>query len=282
LKRRPPVVELRGGLGNQLFQVAAAVWLKERIKSPVFLARIDAKRVRTKHAQRALVDPEDFDLDWSKNGFLRNSLSRYWSTGSIDLSEKAWALPTEVRAPSGQFIRGYFQTSELLPTIEKGILPALRRRFKDRIGNEYVGVHIRLNDYLKPKIADFHGVTDPFWSLEQGLLLREALDIPKIVVFSDSPELASHYCEALQAKDVEFDVSQGAWHVLEKMTGSTALVMANSSLSWWAGCLISGRDEAAKVIIPKPWLRDDSEFDQKLRLRCWQQKSRRIYNDGSR
>lgn len=270
-----------GGLGNQLFQAAAAVWLKERINAPVLLARIDAKRVRTKHAQHALVDPQDFDLEFSKCSYLWNRLFRYPWTESIDLSEKAWALPTEVRAPSGQFIRGYFQTSELLPTIERGIIPALRRRLEEKVDNDFVGVHMRLNDYLTPTVSDFHGVTDPAWSLEQGLLLRETLNIPKIVVFSDSPDLASRYCEALRAKDIEFDVSQGGWQVLEKMSASSALVMANSSLSWWAACLLSGRDEAARVITPKPWLRFDSELDQKLPLRSWRQEPRKIVFDWS-
>lgn len=282
MKRRSPVVALMGGLGNQLFQVAAAVWLKERLQAPVLLAPVNAKRARTKHAERSLVDPQAFDLGWSNHGHLLNRSFRFRLTGSIDLTEEAWALPTAITAPSGQLIRGYFQTSELLSTIEQGVIPALRRRLDEKIDDKFVGVHIRLNDYLKPEVADFHGVTDPVWSLEQGLLLREALNIPKIVVFSDSPILASRYCESLKAKDVEFDVSRGGWEVLNKMTASTALVMANSSLSWWAGCLISSRDEAAKVVIPKPWLRNESELDRKLRLGFWKQEPRRIYDHRPR
>jgi len=275
---KPPTVALMGGLGNQLFQVAAALWLKERLHTPVVLTPVDRRRVRVLHGRQNLVHPQEFGLEWSHRGNPWSKPIRYSSSELVDLTTKAWRLPIDVIAPNGQFIRGYFQTSELLPTIEKGIIPPLRSRFKDKVEHEFVGVHIRLNDYLKPKSADFHGVTDPVWSLEQGLQLREELNIRNIVVFSDSSNLASRICEPLKARDVQFDDSKSGWEVLAKMATSRALVMSNSSLSWWAGCLISDRDKTAKVIIPTPWLRNQSELDEKLLLPFWHQRPRRLYD----
>ena len=277
---RPPAIALMGGLGNQLFQVSAALWLKERLSSPVVLVPVDRRQARALHARQDLVDPRTFGLEWSPHAALWSKTVRFWSPNLIDLTTKAWQLPIEVISPNGQFIRGYFQTSELLPTIVEGIIPPLRRRFETEVEHEFVGVHIRLNDYLNRKAADFHGVTDPVWSLEQGLQLREELNISKIVVFSDSPNLASRICEPLKARDVQFDNSESGWQVLAKMARSTALVMSNSSLSWWAGCFTSDRDRTANVVIPTPWLRSQSELDETLHVPFWDQRPRRLYDVG--
>lgn len=284
-------VRLMGGLGNQMFQYAAARHYARITKSALYIdtsvlqyfetpreyalgafplhGKLNVRRVvLSSDGKAALMYPA-----WTQThdlhaipviGRLVDAVAVLGATRIQILREASWG--DDHSDWDNVILVGYWQS----PRYFAGSADEVRRDFSfssiamdrgnaywmDRIGaSESVAVHVRRGDYLSPEIASKFGLCSAEYFCAAMTRMREQLTAPRFFVFSDDME----WCRGnLNGADVDFvDVNSASAPVqdLRLITACRHQVISNSSFSWWAAWL------AAKpnlVIAPHPWYRDST------------------------
>lgn len=278
-----------GGLGNQLFQLAFALYVaKDR---PVVLEDWMGNTRRNQSGDPELCGlklPGEVEVHMYPNtsllvrrvinlglriasrhgnGQLIRKLYEVVASGALWLSKGPSPLrfsrglgfdPSFQRSHFNSHACGYFQTFEYAS--QPDILEKLRTlvpisssdsKSKKSIVSDAIMLHVRLTDYLENSPFGVPGVR----YYESGIrYLIGLLGERPIHVYSDDPRLA------LSRLPTEFSElyllqsnNEEACVVLEQMRGYSGYVIANSSLSWWGAFL--RYDEKAPVVCPEPWFR---------------------------
>lgn len=270
------VVNLLGGLGNQLFCYALGQYLTRNFGIHVsydsYPGHLGANHGFTL-AGRNL--PGNFISRRKEN------LGRLLASASIQLQEKHPKLRTLLppltggqycssvelpilRIAAGGTIQGYFQTfryvSELPQTIVnwQSILPKNGPSdwFKDQsvsLGErKSIALHLRRTDYTK------HSQTAGLLTSDYYRLALEKLpskfDSSPVWVFPDDPEIAEQELAGIE-RNLHFvkpPEGSDAAESLSLMSQASAILLANSTFSWWAGALAA---KTTPVVIPQPWFR---------------------------
>ncbi len=260
-----------GGLGNQLFILAAAWEQAERLGCPLLL---DISHF-------AVGGTRGFELD--SLDVPARVLSPKESWHSLRLSpERVLPVPTKwgrlfverdsdsyaeavSRLTAGTTMLGYFQSPKYFPTVAAPLVDALQAHpetpQESALLAEYrsepaITLHLRRGDYLAvPTDRQFIASVD-YAKRAISLLRAMGMDLP-IRVFSDSVDLVVRELAGVRAdiRVVPEDAPLGIWATLKAMASAEAMIMSNSSFSWWAGTLMRARNESAPIIAPRPWTR---------------------------
>jgi len=246
-------VELRGGLGNQLFIFAAGFALAKRLGAQIRLNswRFTHDEKRDNQVQSLLNRVRVKSHRPGKFGF---SLVSKFVEPHFDYC----AQINELSAPI--YLEGYFQselyfadcTKELVKLFD-GVSANFSQRALTGLGEDAVVLHIRRGDYLDPKTEAFHGLTPVrFFQRASSHLYELGFTGPRYV-FTDSPDVL-----ALEIKEEDWllvdDTSLSDFEVMHLMGSGAALVTSNSSFSWWAAWWGEQRG-LSKVVVPSPWFK---------------------------
>ena len=248
------VVRLRGGLGNQLFQYAAAKALA--LHHHVGLG-LDAEVYETRRKRRfelgrfAIADPV---LTGEALVGARRASPRFVQP-HFHFCERFFELPPSC------YLVGYWQSERYFVHVRRPILDALSvpegrggddgARLRD---HESVSVHVRRGDYVSDAAhAQFFGFLGLGYYRTAMARLRGALRRPRFHVFSDDPAWCA---EAFRDEDdVELEPPGDAVSDLIRMSQCRHHIIANSSFSWWGAWL---NENPSKIVIaPKPWFRQE-------------------------
>ena len=282
-------VYLTGGLGNQLFQLAAALENSQSnielvsdignprlVKAgtpeifsfalPVEVTSISAppnfKKTTTKLISLNL------RAHFSPKRFEKMFLWIYRLLGNVYLS-LIFSSPLRLRvgrdvgfSPIGKltrrdFLVGYFQTFKFLSERTLGKISALElldpsqeylKYYEKLRGQRILVIHIRLGDYLlEPTI----GVLSKEY-YERAFREINFNDVDRILVFSDSPDLASGYLPSNLPSEFEIvPIGFTSAETLMLMRTGKEFIISNSTFSWWGAMLSHNKDK--KVIAPTPW-----------------------------
>lgn len=261
------IVCLNGGLGNQLFQVCFAIYLKQRGSETVWVDTSHLISLTGQALKRQLeFEPGFFGLTSTSVGKLVWRLPRSIQGRVVHAFDDPSDWSVESISPKSLFIMGDFQHKELVDEVSDRIIPQLRQLvIEPKVRRPFVAVHLRLGDYLAPKVGAKHGVTDPNWSLETAMAVSEELGIERRVICTDSPNIFASMVDKHLLKYFEIDPSRSPWEVLGTLSMAEGLVMANSSLSWWGARLrMAGTRHSVPIVHPSPWMSTPSELDSSL------------------
>lgn len=272
------VVRFAGGLGNQLFQVAFAHHLAQVTGRK---AVVDRSWFRSTNRDQ----PRPLELEAGVCGLRFVTLpdvafgraQRFVAPFRVTELHSTDDVVAKIRR-STMLVIGYFQSAELvlahrdrMARIIEAHVPAPPESF-----DPFVAVHVRLGDYLSnPAARRVHAVTDPMWSIEEGHRLARASGCGIVRVFTD--DVVSLRQLVRGSDDTVVDDSVSSWDALSRMSRCEALVMSNSTLSWWAGFAarhVHGRD--IPVLCPTPWFASTSAFDDRIPLPGWTKVQRRL------
>jgi hypothetical protein len=268
-------VQLRGRLGNQMFQYAAARTLAETLGCRLLLAAHTPTRRHGLLPHFLGLDRRGRHAEKRENGLLHQSFDcgpSFWRGRLIELSLPWWRRkycphaftpkisridgqdfeefdPRLLLQPPGTWLEGLFQSASYFAHNESRVrqwfrLPpsaqAQLRRIVEawpRPPERMAAVHVRRGDYLEHRAGI--GSRASGWALPLSYY-RDALDrLPEgdgLAVFSDDPGWAAE-----QFKPWRPWVSCGHSAVVDMMAMAACrtVVMANSSFSWWAAWLNS-------------------------------------------
>lgn len=251
------VVGLLGGLGNQLFQYAFAVWLERQTGNP---SRFDLSAYRTQPKYFAL---REFGLDPTpREDWLRFVPFPGGRTPRIATAVRRAAGPRKVhlesethRLPNGSELRhrawyyGYWQ----FPSMVHEVMPELRTRLarstyeRQPQPRNRIALHVRRGDMVG-KSAELG--PNYYHTALARLRTTHAVDPSDgVTVFSDDPDWCRRELAIRSAYYVERKTAAQDLHAL----GSHEfLVLSGSTFSWWAS-LLADRDPST-VCAPAPFV----------------------------
>jgi hypothetical protein len=237
-------VKLMGGLGNQLFEIAAAYAHAQRNGYTLQLSHdVDSGRGR----------PTYFD------SFL-HSCKRYIGAPP---ATRTYGEPHFHYAPipaAAQSIYGYFQCSRYFADLSDQVRTLFdpSTAIKDAVTAKYTAlltedtkansviIHIRRGDYLKDTTHSYHGILSSLYYKHAMARFRTILgDNIKFYIFSDDIK----YCAAEFPEATCIDEPDDCL-TLHLMSQFRHYIISNSSFSWWATWL---GEPAMHVIAPDRW-----------------------------
>lgn len=266
---------LAGGLGNQMFQYAAARALAMRVGTEVVLDLRDLGK-GPRHAVfgldrfsiQARIGSEA-DLPPGRSTPLRNMLWRTFGTSPRFLRERGLAFNDAVLdAGDDVYLHGYWQSERYFADAADRLrhefsIPSApgvgTARMMDAIlsADTSVSVHLRRGDYVStPGGRASHGVCDhAYYARALERLRPEVGQALHAFVFSDDPVWARENLR-LDCEMTLVDVNDAlsAHDDLRLMASCRHHIIANSTFSWWGAWLDPRPDKV--VVAPRQWFSD--------------------------
>lgn len=246
------VMEISGGLGNQLFQLSAAKFLQENYPT----VEIDCspnqvngarKNEITKFANSINLHEVRSKIKGMNSVRVRYLVaSKFPYSKSIQNETANFSVPRLKHGLSFLRYRGYWQNLVNAETI-KSVL----QDYLAPIENNEIGVHIRKGDYLNPKHSGLHGELPNSYFIDALREISKFSDSRNIVLYSDSPTLLDGLISNLLAEgwSIKVEKNMDSWETLRLLSGHRFLVASNSTYSWWAG--FAGLSEVC--FFPSAW-----------------------------
>jgi hypothetical protein len=283
------VVQLRGGIGNQLFQYAAGRVVAENTDTQLLL---DASFIKAEgHRDYALarfgITNEVVDYDFQEQvGLYDIEGTAAWGRehfGAETLRELGHDFHDQLKsAPPDSYLVGYWQSeqnleaisdelrSELGPSQFAGFSRAGRALSEEiQAARESVAVHVRRGDYVSnPEMVGLFGSKSMEYFYAAAEKLAEIVAAPKFFVFSDDPEWCAREL-ILPGPQQVLSGETTAEEDLALIGTCRHAVISNSSFSWWGAWLGEQPDSvivapadyfnssriAQSHVVPDRWLR---------------------------
>ncbi|WFS09119.1 alpha-1,2-fucosyltransferase [Methylobacterium sp. 391_Methyba4] len=250
------IVEIIGGLGNQMFQYAfgraAAICHEAELWLDVSgFASYPLRQFNLGHFRIAgVVSEQSLDNSvplYEEPHFHFDALAH---THSQSIRYRGyWQSPLYFSAVADR-IRTDFQLRLAWPETYQSI--------SNEIQNvESVGVHVRRGDYANNQTTQaFHGLAAPDYFRQAVDMMRDELGNPRFYFFSDDIEWCRGKFEGLDVVFVDIPEEREesglkACRDLHLMSRCRHNILSNSSFSWWSAWLCDKPDKI--VIAPNPW-----------------------------
>jgi hypothetical protein len=277
------VARIMGGLGNQMFQYAAARRLAHVRKTEL---RLDIEYFAAQSKRRyaldgwriagAIASPQElsFFLPRKRGQRMLNLLRARWrgEPAPTILREQHFHFqPGVLSAPDNTYLDGYWQSekyfADLAETLRAEFTPAnpLSARAKelaaDIAARDSISVHVRRGDYVQEAgVREIHGVCPLEYYQESVRRLAETVSEPHCYVFSDDPAWVEIHLRLDVPCTVIAPESAGGEIVdLHLMSRCRHHIIANSSFSWWAAWLNPSPQK--RVLAPARWFADAAGRD---------------------
>ncbi|MCL1936881.1 MAG: alpha-1,2-fucosyltransferase [Candidatus Azobacteroides sp.] len=267
------IVRLKGGLGNQMFQYAAARHLSEKHKVPLKLD-LSFFQIEPKNNQHT---PRSFELDQlsitaeiateKEIQFLRKQRWKNWFQ-PVWIKEKGSDSYKKIaRAGKNCYLNGYWQSEKYFEDIAEIIhnefvfkqplsgnsLMDIQRQIEN---SNSISLHFRRGDYVdNPKTNKYHGLCSMDYYRSAQNRIAQNVSNPCFFVFSDDISwVKDHFSSDFPT--VFIGKNDNLLHSdFRLMSLCRHNIIANSSYSWWAAWL--NKNENKIVVAPKRWLANE-------------------------
>jgi hypothetical protein len=288
------IVQLTGGLGNQLFQYAAAKSLSLYHNVPLLLEISSF----CKTEWHELEVPREFELHCFA-GIHEEVIKSDQLASLINLGEKkgipAKFIPayrkTEYMEPHFHYDRNFFKSKmkvflkggwqsekyfqnckdeirKILQPKEEYIVN-VKAKADEFLKEPTVGVHIRRGDYLRKKIIlEWHGIMERDYYVRAFEQLSKSLGSFRVLYFSNDIDWVEKELQPIvKGETITDNVSQTHVEDLYLMSCCRHNIIANSSFSWWGAWLNNNPNKI--VIAPKKWFNKGPNDTQDLIPEGW-------------
>ena len=259
MKKYSIQIDIRGGLGNQLFQIVGSAYIAKQLGTNLLINETALKRHKDKSRRNwskkldlnsALMN---LDYRWISEPRLFNTKKNNESFLRIDESS---ILELKSISQDCRF-RGWFQEYRFAKAIDlsnKDFNPLIldkkdvKRAIKIEENDGLAGIHMRFGDFL----SSSWGVLSASW-YENCLKNLIDFGIDQFDVYSDDIPLARNTLSKIAPKlnfnfpeeTSELEPNKLLWQLRHYKT----FVSSNSSLSWWSSFL----NVHDKPVIYSPW-----------------------------
>ncbi len=271
---------ISGGMGNQMFEYAAAraLALKHGTETVLDLTYLNNRTWRPKPL-RITFRKYDLDLFTVEARFAKRTETPLWWLGTaglfIDLivrrafkprgTEKHFHYdPAFQTWPDGTYLDGLWQSPKYFAGYEDQIRKDFSFKNEHPEATQVLGAEIRAGESVCVHVrrADFvghslHDICDSAYYARGIKEIESRGTIGKIYVFSDDIAWCRdnvRFDHPTEYVSDEYSGFKNGGHLF-LMTQCKYFVIANSSYSWWSAWL---SDRAGKIVVaPKRWLRDE-------------------------
>jgi hypothetical protein len=291
----PTSIHLKGGLGNQLFQLFTAIAYACKNKHKIAL--LNAKTLGGEAGNTATIRPTYWDtLFKSLQPFLINDYTQIQCAGSIQYNESAFTY-SEIAPYNPNYLvllSGYFQSPQYFNSHASTIIRMLNLKAQQDAAcaklsitdwSNTVALHIRLGDYKKypnyhpimPVTYYVNALRDILQNTMRARAQARTQTIPfRVFCFCDTTDPADaktlqdicfHLRETFFETDFIFEPVDGAlsdWEQLLFMSTCMHHIIANSSFSWWGAYLsqtLATSSSKGVICYPAVWFGRDAKHD---------------------
>jgi hypothetical protein len=241
-------VNICGGVGNQLFQIAAGY---------AYARKWDKKLIiNTTHWTASQGNHPDTYKDTIFKNF---EYGTYHTRDIIHIHEKRFNYDELPYHHGSVALNGYFQSLKYFEEYKDEFILKLNlpkiivQKFE---GDNTIAFHIRRGDYLK--YPDIHYICDTkYFEYFFDIFMPEHIKGTKILVFTDSPEYVT---EEFKNKEFHIIHSESDVKELAYMSQCDIIIGSNSSFSWWAS-LIGNKP----CYFPSKWFKNEIDHSDIFR-----------------
>jgi hypothetical protein len=290
------IVNLYGGLGNQLFQYACGKAVAERLGVEL---QLDISHLKD-HGKATDFTVRDFELGvfninektadiQEVRKYVPNlyKTSRYYHqlwrikrlfNGRHLFIERTWQRDRYIenidKVKDNTYLFGYFQSTRYFADIEEKLRTTLVLKDRIDVANEAlirqmesensVSIHIRRGDYENSRFS--LPELDTYY-LPAIQTIQSQIPQPKFYIFSNDTEWVKRNFNSLDIKYEIVNTNSGSRSFMDMILMSRCKhnIIGNSSFSWWGAWLNQNPDKI--VIVPKSWYKNGRETD--LQLKEW-------------
>jgi len=281
------IVNLKGGLGNQMFQYAAGKALATKTQQELKIDITSLTRAneigniyRPFSLDRfTLSAPLATDSEIQKLKPAQNILTKVYRKIVYKLQGDRTVCFDEafMQLTGEQYLEGYWQSPRYFENIREDILCEFALKESDSSYNEQsknkmqqgdsVSMHIRRGDYIKnPTVAKEFGQCSTEYYQKAIAHVTKHTTNPRFFIFSDDIEWVKENLQLPTSTVFVSDPSLTDTEELVLMSKCAHHIIANSSFSWWAAWL--NQNPAKIVIAPTPWF-DNLRYDAHLIPDTW-------------
>jgi hypothetical protein len=271
------ISQILGGLGNQMFQYAAARALALSRAQPLLLdlAEFDSYKLhngfeldRVFVIDSAAAKTGDLlpVLGWRTPALVRKVLKRRLFAPlrgahlAIEPAPNYWPRLQTIESPL--YMMGYWQSERYFLMQENTIRTdfCFRRALEGRdaalaaemADTPSVSVHLRRGDYLSDQVMDICSL-DYYRSAAKHM--EERIGHPTYYVFSDDADWVRRHVDFLPgATFIDHNKGPESYKDMHLMSRCKHHIIANSSFSWWGAWLNPSVEKI--VVAPRTWFRD--------------------------
>lgn len=288
------IVNIIGGLGNQMFQYAFALSLKYRFPNEevlldtshfghIFIKKFRGANLHNGYeidrvfpnADLKIASPYQLmKVTWyMPNYFISRVLRKILPVRRTEVIQKTvdyFAHKEDYYTHTGDtYYEGIWESVKNYIPIRSDIQHAFTHGTPNEVNAVYikqmeainsVGIHIRRGDYLY--MPEFKDISDiDYYERAIAEILNDGLEHTFYIFSNDLQWCHENIVPLAKGNKVvmvrENTGNDSCWDMF-LMTHCKDLIIANSSFSWW-GAFLNNR--GGKVIAPKKWVNRDAEFD---------------------
>lgn len=284
------IVNLKGGLGNQMFQYALGRTLALKNNDVLKLdteSLSQAKELGNIYRpfdlevftiEKNIASPEEIALLKYPHGVFSKLTDQFkrkvLRQSNVVFNKKVTTLTGD------QYLDGYWQSPRYFESIRPTLLAdfTLREALsssgqarQEQIKNtNSVSIHVRRGDYIQnPRVLRENGICSVSYYTGAIALIEETQKEVTYFIFSDDIAWVKENLPLSNAMVVYVeDKTLTAPQELYLMSQCKHNIIANSSFSWWAAWL--NQNERKVIVAPTPWF-DTVTFDKNLIPASWTQ-----------
>lgn len=291
------VVNVIGGLGNQMFQYAFAYSVSRKLNQSfeldvsdfetywhphnssnywhpyqlnVFQIKHESTPHKVKLKERSLLNRAAIKLKTIKHKLL---IKDYYQEPYYHFDKNVFNIQGDTYFTGFWQSERYFKEyrDELLVQFDlKKPLCAKSKKYKEAIlSNNSICLHIRRGDYVTDSNTNaFHGVCPLEYYQKATKYITQNISESCFYIFSDDLNWAKGNLDFIENKIfIESEEGIPNYEEMHLMTLCKHNIIANSSFSWWGAWLNQNPDK--KVIAPKQWFADSSINTKDLIPKTW-------------
>lgn len=278
------IVKLMGGLGNQLFQYAAAKKIAINNKTELVIDSntgfVNDPFKREYSLNKFNIDSKTLNynliylklIEFPFINYVLNILIKVFSINRLHLRESQdYCFDEKIikfKSKKNIYLEGYFQSEKYFKDIEKEILTLFEFKIKfsakvlnllDKINNsESVSIHLREYDEMfKNKTENIYDFNRKQYYEKAILKIKKKINNPVFFIFSDNIKWAKNLIN-LQGFEVSYVSDRKSLTQFDDLfliKSCKHNIIANSSFSWWGAWLNLNPNKI--IISPKVWFQSN-------------------------
>ena len=274
------IIQLTGGLGNQLFRYSAAKAVAIRKNQPLLLDLTYNDIIGKPTALQNFIlteKPADKHIltRYYNRGFATKVFQRLLPRKHRDIyKERFFHYDNAIfNINDDVLLKGLFQSERYFLSESEAIRSALRIKesvIKDveplgrhLASNNSVSVHVRRGDYLSAEGLRVLGLQNQDYYLKSARFVEQQVGKIEIYYFTDDVEwVETQLVPVMPGTIISKRANARTIEDFYLMSKCRHHIIANSSFSWWAAWLNNNPDK--KVIAPRQWFNEGPKDTQDL------------------
>ena len=277
---------MAGGLGNQLFQLAAGLYVEQNTGREVKYSTSNlVKKTKseignyTRSFELNQLIPKDkivFKIIPSTFNALSFLLQKQLHPKSLLVENGPLDNILEKISEKTRFLYGYFQNSEVVEQVwpEMRELMKNSEKFRLMIGPEKydrIAIHLRFGDYFEDSnTKSLYGLTTKsYYSTAISTLRNLDKNLNQLLIVTDNLLQAQKFFSDFRSDfKVDFSSHENSLVNLLEIAKSSSIITSNSTFSWW-GAWFAYKEIGANVISPRPWLAELADPELPIYVNDW-------------